>query len=156
ALNRVAPLATSSPSTADWPRHFFDSSASLWYDVAGEPSERLQSVGMDVNADGKALLAVDLGAQSCRISLLRSDAGEPQLRLLHRFPNSPRETSGGLRWDIEHIFSGLQTGLRLAAQAAPEGISSIAIDGWAVDYVRLLPNQSPAADPFCYRDPRTE
>ena len=41
-------------------------------------------------------------------------------------------------------------------QQAPEGIASIAIDGWAVDYVRLQPNGQAAADPFCYRDPRSE
>jgi rhamnulokinase len=111
---------------------------------------------MDRIADRKALVAVDLGAQSCRVSVLRWDRGEPQIQLVHRFPNSPRETSTGLRWDVEGIYSGIDRGLRIAANKAPEGIASIAIDGWAVDYVRLLENGSPVADSFCYRDPRTE
>ncbi len=38
---------------------------------------------------------------------------------------------------------------------APEGIASIAVDGWAVDYVRLDPDGQPLHDPFCYRDERT-
>jgi rhamnulokinase len=103
----------------------------------------------------KALVAVDLGAQSCRVSLLRLHGAKPELRIVHRFPNSPVSTARGLRWDIQRIFTGVQAGLQLCAQQAPEGIASVAVDGWAVDYVRLLPNGSPADDPFCYRDPRT-
>ena len=38
---------------------------------------------------------------------------------------------------------------------ATEGIRSIAVDGWAVDYVRIDPNNNALADPFCYRDERT-
>jgi hypothetical protein len=45
--------------------------------------------------------------------------------------------------------------LRKTATEAPEGIASIAVDGWAVDYVRLDPGGHPLHDPFCYRDERT-
>jgi rhamnulokinase len=111
---------------------------------------------MDLVEDRRALIAVDLGAQSCRVSVLRWHGNEPEIQLAHRFANSPREISGGLRWDVEGIFAGIKTGLRMAARLAPEGIASVAIDGWAVDYVRLLESAQPAADAFCYRDPRTE
>jgi rhamnulokinase len=111
---------------------------------------------MDLIADHRALVAVDLGAQSCRVSVLRWINGEPHIQLVHRFPNAPRETLTGLRWNVEGILSGIDRGLRLAATKAPEGIASVAIDGWAVDYVRLLENGSPIADAFCYRDARTE
>jgi rhamnulokinase len=104
----------------------------------------------------KALVAVDLGAQSCRVSLLRWSDGEPEIRLVHRFPNAPRTTPRGLCWDAEAIFNGLQTGLHLSAKQAPEGIASLGVDGWAVDYVRVLENGAAEADPFCYRDARTE
>ena len=40
--------------------------------------------------------------------------------------------------------------------ARAEGIASIGVDGWAVDYVRLHENGYPEGDPFCYRDVRTE
>ena len=53
------------------------------------------------------------------------------------------------------MFAGLETGLRKAAAAAPEGIASIAVDSWGVDYVRLNPDGTPLRDPFCYRDERT-
>ena len=104
----------------------------------------------------KATVAVDLGAQSCRVSLLRWEGGELQFELVHRISNAPISADDGLRWDIEAIFGGVTTGLRSCAALAPEGIVSIGIDGWAVDYARLDSQGNPFALPFCYRDPRTE
>jgi len=43
----------------------------------------------------------------------------------------------------------------MCAERAPEGIASIAVDGWAVDYVRLDDGGGRVAEPFCYRDIRT-
>jgi rhamnulokinase len=73
---------------------------------------------------------------------------------VHRFANNPREVDGGLRWDLNRIVNGVEKGLRKCADLAPEGIRSIAVDGWAVDYVRIDSAGLPLADPFCYRDPR--
>lgn len=105
--------------------------------------------------DLRALIAVDLGAESCRVSLLRWIDGSPVISLVHRFANSPRESNGGLRWDLSAIEAGLDIGLRQAAAQATEGVHSIAVDGWAVDYVRLDRAGHASADPFCYRDERT-
>ncbi len=103
---------------------------------------------------GTILIAIDLGAESCRASLLRWIDGRPSIEIVHRFPNSPTEESGGLRWDIAKICAGVEEGLRRCADLAPEGITSIGVDGWAVDYVRLNAQGRPIANPFCYRDPR--
>ncbi|WP_433983527.1 FGGY family carbohydrate kinase [Tunturiibacter empetritectus] len=108
-----------------------------------------------VPQDTRALVAVDLGAESCRVSLLRWVAGRPVITLVHRFANAPRETEGGLRWDLGMIEAGLEHGLRLCAEIAVEGVRSIAVDGWAVDYVRVDGDGRALADPFCYRDERT-
>ncbi len=62
---------------------------------------------------------------------------------------------GGLHWPFTRIFSSLEDGLRKVAATAPEGIASIAVDGWAVDYVRLGSDGLPLVEPFCYRDERT-
>lgn len=105
--------------------------------------------------DTRALAAVDLGAESCRVSLLRWIAGKPTITLVHRMANSPVERSG-LRWPLDRIVAGMEEGLCKAAELATEGIRSIAVDGWAVDYVRLNEAGVPAAEPFCYRDPRNE
>ena len=111
---------------------------------------------MEQEATRKALVAVDLGAQSCRVSLLRWNQGEPEIRVIHRFANSPLATAEGLRWDGEAIFQGIKTGLRLCAARAPEGIASVGVDGWGVDYARLDEKGEVIAKPFCYRDARTE
>ncbi|WP_433969243.1 rhamnulokinase [Tunturiibacter gelidiferens] len=108
-----------------------------------------------VPQDTRALIAVDLGAESCRVSLLRWVAGGSEITLVHRFANAPREADGGLRWDLRMIEAGLEHGLRLCAEIAVEGVRSIAVDGWAVDYVRVDADGKALADPFCYRDERT-
>jgi len=110
---------------------------------------------MQRSAGKASLVAVDLGAQSCRVSILRWKQGVPQIEVIHRFSNAPISTATGLYWNIDAIFEGVSTGLRTCAEAAPEGVASIGVDGWAVDYVRLRSDGSPFGNPFCYRDERT-
>ena len=103
----------------------------------------------------KALVAIDLGAESCRVSLLRWHDGTPHITLVHRFSNAPVKQGEELHWSLAAIELGVDEGLRKSAESAPEGIAALAVDGWAVDYVRLSPAGQPCADPFCYRDLRT-
>jgi len=103
-----------------------------------------------------ARIAIDLGAESCRVSLLRWHEGRPSVEVVHRIPNGPVHRGKAMHWPLEGILAGLEEGLRKAAQAAPKGIASIAVDSWSVDYVRLAPDGLPSRDPFCYRDVRTE
>lgn len=102
------------------------------------------------------MVAVDLGAESCRVSLLRWVDDMLEHTLVHRIANAPVAGEDGLRWPLEQIVSGMEDGLRKAAELAPEGIRSIAVDGWAVDYVRLNEAGEPLQEPFCYRDVRNE
>jgi rhamnulokinase len=106
-------------------------------------------------SDKRTRIAIDLGAESCRVSLLRWRDGKPQIELVHRMPNGPVHHGSSLHWPLTKILAGLDEGLRRAAEAAPEGIASIGVDGWAVDYVRLGPDGEPLGEPFCYRDERT-
>lgn len=103
----------------------------------------------------KALVAIDLGAESCRVSLLRWHGDIPHITLVHRFPNAPIKQGNELRWPLAAILAGVDEGLAKCAALASEGIAAIAADGWAVDYVRLDADGKPHADPFCYRDLRT-
>ncbi|MGD0628633.1 MAG: FGGY family carbohydrate kinase [Terracidiphilus sp.] len=103
-----------------------------------------------------ARIAIDLGAESCRVSLLRWIDDQPSIELVHRIPNGPVHHDRQMHWPLEAILSGLDEGLRKAALIATEGIASIAVDGWSVDYVRLAPDGRPLHRPFCYRDERTE
>jgi rhamnulokinase len=102
-----------------------------------------------------AMVAVDLGAESCRVSLLRWSESGPRITLVHRIPNGPVAHGDQLRWDLQAIWAGVEEGLRRCAAIAVEGITSIGVDGWATDYVRLNQNGRALSDPFCYRDPRT-
>ncbi|MDR3754605.1 MAG: FGGY family carbohydrate kinase [Terracidiphilus sp.] len=102
-----------------------------------------------------ARVAIDLGAESCRVSLLRWVDGKPAVEVIHRIPNGPKHRGDTLYWPLKQILAGLEEGLRKAAAAAPEGIASIGVDSWSVDYVRLAPDGSMLCEPFCYRDERT-
>ena len=103
-----------------------------------------------------ARIAIDLGAESCRVSLLRWLDGGPQIEVVLRIPNGPVHQGREMIWPLETLLAGIEEGLEKAAQAAPEGIASIAVDGWSVDYVRLGADGLVLRAPFCYRDERTE
>ena len=105
--------------------------------------------------DQRSRVAIDLGAESCRVSLLRWTGGTPEIEEIHRIPNGPVHAGSSLHWPLKEILAGLEDGLRKAANRAPEGITSIGVDGWAVDYVRLGADGRPMHEPFCYRDERT-
>jgi rhamnulokinase len=117
--------------------------------------ETSATLSAKVPEDRRALVAIDLGAESCRVSLLRWLEERAQIQSVHRFANHAHEREDGLRWDLQCILDGLDVGLRKCAEIATEGIRSIAVDGWAVDYVRLDEAGVVIADPFCYRDERT-
>ncbi len=121
--------------------------------ASGSPRSNFN--GQSSSAGEPARVAIDLGAESCRVSLLRWTDGEPAITLIHRIPNSPVHNGNSLCWPLDTILAGLDEGLRKAAEVAPEGIASIAVDGWAVDYVRLDSAGQPLRPPFCYRDERT-
>jgi rhamnulokinase len=115
--------------------------------LKGTPAER--------NHDEPVVVAVDLGAESCRVSLLRWDHGKPSIEVVHRFSNNAIDQGNGLRWDIQDICAGVEDGLRACAALAPTGIAALGVDGWAVDYVRLNGRGEPRENPYCYRDERT-
>lgn len=106
-------------------------------------------------SDRRARVAIDLGAESCRVSLLRWRNGRAKIELLHRIANGPVHRGHRLVWPIEQTVAGIMDGLAMAAEAAPEGIASIGFDGWAVDYVRIDASGNAIDEPYCYRDERT-
>jgi rhamnulokinase len=102
-----------------------------------------------------ARVAIDLGAQSCRVSLLRWQGSKPSIEVVHRIANAPVHQGASLHWNLDGILAGLEEGLRKAAVIATEGIASIAVDCWGVDYVRIDAAGKALGAPFCYRDERT-
>jgi rhamnulokinase len=75
------------------------------------------------------LVAIDLGAESCRASQLRWFGAKPEIQMLHRISNGPLEFRKHLQWPLARILAGVEEGLSKEAAAAPEGIRSMAVDG---------------------------
>lgn len=78
------------------------------------------------------------------------------MEIVHRIPNGPVHRGKAMHWPLDGILAGIEEGLRKAAAIATEGIVSIAVDSWSVDYVRLGTDGRVLDQPFCYRDERTE
>ncbi|GAA3136280.1 rhamnulokinase family protein [Streptomyces rectiviolaceus] len=98
--------------------------------------------------------AIDLGASSGRVMVARTGPDTLTLQEAHRFPNRPVRTRGTLHWDILSLYAGVLDGLRAAGSAAP--LTSIGIDGWAVDYGLLDADGVLLGNPVHYRDTRTD
>ncbi|GAB2499622.1 rhamnulokinase family protein [Promicromonospora xylanilytica] len=105
-------------------------------------------------------VAVDLGATSGRVMLGVVDRGKVELVECGRFGNGPRQhADGGLRWDVGALWRGILDGLRSAGDVARERrvhLRGIGVDSWAVDFGLLDAEGQLVADPYCYRDPRTD
>ncbi|MDX3096488.1 rhamnulokinase [Streptomyces sp. ME19-03-3] len=99
--------------------------------------------------------AIDLGATSGRVILGRVGPDHLVLDEVHRFPNTPVRLPTGLHWDVLTLFRETLDGLRLAARAG-DGVTSVGIDGWAVDYGLLDADGALLGIPHHYRDSRTE
>lgn len=95
-------------------------------------------------------LAVDLGAESGRVALGRLEAGRLEVEILHRFANIPVNLNGHLHWDLPTIWLEILEGLK----KAPNGVSSLGVDGWGVDYALLGPDDDLVVLPTHYRDSR--
>jgi len=80
--------------------------------------------------------------------------GELELTEVHRFPNEPVRLPDGLHWDILRLYSEVLVGLREATRAA-DGLLSVGVDSWGVDYGLLDDAGSLLGDPYHYRDDRT-
>ena len=104
---------------------------------------------------GRLVAAVDLGASSGRVMVGRVAPNELELTEVHRFPNEPVQLPDGLHWDILRLYREVLIGLRDAARAA-DGLVSVGVDSWGVDYGLLDDAGVLLGDPYHYRDDRTE
>lgn len=99
-----------------------------------------------------AVAAVDLGATSGRVMIGYIGHNELSVRPVARFPNGPVDKDGQLHWDITRLYGAVLDGLA-AALREEQGIQSIGVDSWAVDYA-LLKNGERLGEVFHYRDER--
>src|SRR5260370_19184580 len=97
------------------------------------------------------MAAVDLGAESGRISLARFDGQHVSLEEVHRFPNRSVMLHGHRFWNILSLWDETIVGLRKARQVAGT-LDSIGVDTWGVDYGLVDSHGFLLGQPFHYRD----
>lgn len=98
----------------------------------------------------KHVIAIDLGATSGRVMEIAFDGAQLHLSEIHRFPNIPVQTPDALHWDVLRLWHEITSGISAATNAA-----SIGLDCWGVDYALLDSAGELLANPYHYRDPRT-
>ncbi len=101
-----------------------------------------------------AHIAIDLGASGGRVIAGRVVAGKLELHTIHRFPNGPVRVQRSLLWDLVGLWQQILEGLTKAA-AQVDGIASVGVDTWGVDYVLLDSRNEMIGQPFNHRDERT-
>ena len=98
--------------------------------------------------------AVDMGATSVRVAVIDLDAESPEIEVVHRWFHGPdTRPDGSVRWRWQELLDNVRLGLASARDAGP--LTSIGIDGWAVDYGLLDEHKLLLSDPHSYRSPRT-
>jgi rhamnulokinase len=78
-----------------------------------------------------------------------------ELREAHRFPNVPVRLPDGLHWDVLRLYRDILDGLRAAA-GGTDGIASVGVDSWGVDFGLLDAVGALVGNPYHYRDGRTD
>lgn len=100
------------------------------------------------------VLAFDFGASSGRAIIGQIVDGKLTYREIHRFPNGGVMRDGHLYWEFDRLFQEIKNGI--AKAKAEGGFDAIGIDTWGVDYGFIGKNGELLAQPYCYRDTRTE
>jgi rhamnulokinase len=101
-------------------------------------------------------LAFDIGAESGRAIIGRFNGERVSLEEVHRFPNGPVRVGDHLYTDILNIWTWIQEGIQKAYSRSGDNIHGIGVDTWGVDYALLDKNDRLLANPYHYRDHRTD
>jgi hypothetical protein len=99
-------------------------------------------------------LAFDLGAESGRAVVGSFDGKKLALEEIHRFPNGPVAVHGHLHWDALRLFEEVRRSIQACAHRH-RTIEGIGVNTWGVDFALLDRGGELLANPYCYRDPRT-
>lgn len=98
------------------------------------------------------VLAFDFGASSGRAILGSLENGKLILEEVHRFDNEPVSINDGFYWDLPRLFHEVKQGIRKVKDV---DFVSIGVDTWGVDYALIAKNGKILANPYNYRDART-
>jgi rhamnulokinase len=101
-------------------------------------------------------LALDLGAESGRAVIGHFDGRSLRLEETHRFPNGPVLVNGHLHWDVLRLFGEVKHGIQQAVHQYGPALVSAGLDTWGVDFGLLDVHGNLLANPYHYRDYRTD
>jgi len=104
----------------------------------------------------KHYLAVDLGASSGRTIVGSFEDGKLALKEINRFWNGATDVRGTLLWDFVHLHRNIKEGILLAKKEFGDGLVSMGIDTWGVDFGLVDADGNLMRNPVNYRDARTE
>lgn len=104
----------------------------------------------------RLIAAVDMGAESGRVSLGRFDGEQLEIEVVHRFLNKPVQLGDTLYWNLPGWFEEIITGLSKAQELVDDPISAVGVDTWGVDFGILDAQGKLLGMPVHYRDKRTE
>ncbi len=96
-------------------------------------------------------LAIDIGAESGRGIVGEIRGGKLHFEEVHRFANIPLRVSESLRWNVPELLREI----RIAIDAC-NGIESVGVDTWAVDFALLGADGALLELPYHYRDSRND
>lgn len=102
-----------------------------------------------------AVSAIDLGAESGRVSIGRFDGEHLDIDVVHRFSNSPITLNDTLHWNTLSLYQDILTGLGKAGEVMPE-LASTGVDTWGCDFGILDAKGNLLGVPVHYRDKRTD
>ncbi|MCS6834571.1 MAG: rhamnulokinase [Anaerolineae bacterium] len=102
----------------------------------------------------RAVIAVDLGAESGRVMRVSFDGQHFSLEEVHRFRNQPIEAHDTLYWNALRLWRDIQAGIDRALALGPA--ESVAISTWGVDFAMLDERGQLIDNPVHYRDKRTQ
>ncbi|MHB8055840.1 MAG: rhamnulokinase [Candidatus Aminicenantales bacterium] len=105
----------------------------------------------------KTIIAVDLGAESCRViaGILDPDRGFLETRLISQFQTGILPIRRSLRWNVYRLYEEILKGLKECGRLFASKIESVGFDTWGVDFGLLAADGSLIELPYSYRDERT-
>ena len=103
----------------------------------------------------KHFIAIDLGATSGRVMLATLSDGGIDLETVTRFRTPLGFKDEQYYWDILMMMEPIADALVKIGEKGLD-ITSIGVDSWGVDFLRIRPDGHFAANPRSYRDPYTD
>ena len=107
--------------------------------------------------DKKTIIAVDMGAESCRViaGILDPDRRLLETRLINQFQTGILPIRRSRRWNVYRLYEEILKGLKECGRLFESKIESVGFDTWGVDFGLLSRDGSLIDLPYSYRDERT-